>query len=362
MNLMNAITLATSALAVAGGMASSAHANKVTFPVTINKANQAIVQLKVNGMVIKALLDTGFNDRIIFGMKAAAALKLPDNGMAPGANGIGGAAATNNTKVPAGSSIVGAMGMAAVAPVDGAGFFFPNMNFGNFDAIVGATFLNTSDATGAFVLNAAKGTGTIYDKAQAAKLALLPLNTPTTAVATGSLDIPGQGMPPSATVSLVNGAHSASAPFILSTGVSDTLISQTVANSLGPLTVGPSETVTSELGSFTVSTAILQLGVFSQQSPSTMTVGILPDSLNPDNINVIGMDFYSHYSELIWNGANSTFSAMGVPEPGTWSIFLVGFGVLGLHFRQRRAHQYASRSMAGGEQALAKPLSGCASA
>lgn len=361
MNLMNTITLATSVLAVAGGIASSAHANKVTFPVTVNKANQTIVQLKVNGMVIKALLDTGFNDRIIFGMKAAAALKLPDNGMAPAANGIGGAAATNNTKVPAGSSIVGAMGMAAVAPVDGAGFFFPNMNFANFDAIVGATFLNTSDATGAFVLNAAKGTGTIYDKAQAAKLALLPLNTPTTAVATGSLDIPGQGTPPSATVSLVNGAHLASAPFILSTGVSDTLISQSVANSLGPLTVGPLETVTSELGSFTVSTAILQVGVFSQQSPSTMTVGILPDSLNPGNINVIGMDFYSHYSELIWNGANSTFSAMRVPEPGTWSIFLVGFGVLGLHFRQRRAHQYASRSMAGGEQPLTKPLSGCAS-
>ena len=335
MNLLNTVTLASSVLAVAGGMATNAQANKVTFPVTINANKQAIAQLKINGMTINALLDTGAGARIVFGMKAAMALGLPNGGAAGNAGGVGGAAALNKTTVPAGSTIVGAMGMAAVAPVDGAGFSFANMNFNGFDAILGADFLNTTDANGAFILNAAKGTGTIFDKAQAAALAALPLNTPTTAVATGSIDTPAGGTPPSATVGLINGPNSASAPFVLSTGLNDTLISQSLANSLGPLTAGPTETVMSDLGSFSVSTAILKLDVFPQEGPLTMIVGILPNSLNPDNVNVLGMDFYDKFPELIWNGATSTFSA--APEPGTWPIIIVGFGVLGWHLRRGRS-------------------------
>ncbi len=342
MNLLSTVTLATSVVAVASGMTSSAQANKVTFPVTINANKQAIAQLKINGMTINALLDTGAGTRIVFGMKAAMALGLPNGGAAGNAGGVGGAAALNKTTVPAGSTIVGAMGMAAVAPVDGAGLSFANMNFGNFDAILGADFLNTSDANGAFVLNAAKGTGTIFDKAQAAALAALPLNTPTTALASGSMDTPDGGTPPSATVGVINGPNLASAPFVLSTGLNDTLISQSLASSLGPLTAGPSETVMSDFGSFSVPTAILKLDVFPQEGPVTMTVGILPNSLNPDNVNVLGMDFYDQFPELIWNGATSTFSA--APEPGTWSIFLIGFGVLGWHLRERRARRYGSPS------------------
>jgi hypothetical protein len=356
MNLMNTVTLATSVLAVAGGMAGSAQANKVTFPVMINAKKQPIAQLMINGMKVNVLLDTGFNDRILFGMKSAAALGLPNNGAAGNANGVGGAAAVDKTTVPAGSTIVGAMGMAGVAPVPGAGFSNAKMDFNGFDAIVGADFLNTSDANGAFVLNAAKGTGTIFDKAQAAALAALPFNTPTTAVATGSLDVPVGGTPPSATVGVINGANSASAAFVLSTGLNDTLISESLASNLGMLTSGPSETVVSDLGSFSVQTAILKLDVFSQEGPVTMTVGILPDSLNPGNVNVLGMDFYDQFPELIWNGETSTFSA--APEPGTWAVVLLGFGVLGWNLRQRRASRDAVSSVVAGEGPLSGLLSG----
>jgi hypothetical protein len=357
MNLMNTVTLATSVIAVAGGMASSAQANKVTFPVTINAKNQPIAQLMINGMKVNALLDTGANGGLVFGMKAAAALGLPNQGAAGNAGGVGGAAALDKTTVPAGSTIVGAMGVAAVAPVAGPALSFTNMNFAGFDVIAGADFLNTSDANGAFVLNAAKGTGTIFDKAQAAALAALPLNTPTTAVATGSLNVPGGGTPPTATVGVLNGSTLASAPFVLSTGLNDTLISQSLADSLGTLTAGPTEIVMSDLGTFTVSTAILDLNVFSQQGPVMMTVGILPDSLNPDNINVLGMDFYDKFSELIWNGATSTFSAAVVPEPGAWSIIILGVGMLGWRLRRGRMHGMEPSIVAGTEGPLARLLS-----
>jgi hypothetical protein len=238
----------------------------------------------------------------------------------------------NKTTVPDGT-IVGAEGKADVVSIKGAGVFLPEVN-PPFGAIVGAPFLRTDDKNGAFLLNSATGKATIYDKAQAEKLTALPFNTPATAVASGSLVVPDGGTTLSATVDIINGTTSASASFILSTGVSDTLISSTVAAALGTLTPGPSESVTTELGTITVPTALLSVDVFPQQDPTTLNIGILPDSLNPNNVNVLGMDFLGAYPVLLLNAATSTISA--VPEPATWFLWTAGLlAVIGCCCRNR---------------------------
>jgi hypothetical protein len=69
------------------------------------------------------------------------------------------------------------------------------------------------------------------------------------------------------------------------------------------------------------------------------------------------MDFYDQFSEVIWNGATSTLSA-AVPEPGTWPIIILGFGMLGWHLRQRRTNRDKLSSVVGGEGPLSSLLSG----
>ena len=135
------------------------------------------------------MADTGNSARIVFGKDAAATLKLPDQGNAMG-TGIGSVEAKKTT-VPDGS-IMGVVGEAKVAPVKGDGFYFKDLN-PPFGAVVGAQFLRTDDKNGAFLLNSATGKATIYDKAQADKLTALPLNAPTTAIASGSLVFPDTG-------------------------------------------------------------------------------------------------------------------------------------------------------------------------
>ena len=338
MNLLNAATLVTGALAVAGGIASSAHADKLTFPFTIDaKTKLPVVEIKIGGTTIKALADTGFNDRMIFSKDAAATLKLPDNGKAGGVGGIG-AAATNNTKVAAGA-IVGAMGADKVAPVAGGATFLPNVNL-PFDAVVGAEFLRTDDKNGAFILNSATGKASILNKAQAEKLAVLPLQTPTTAVASGTLIDPAGATTPASMVTLMNGPVTDTASFILSTGVSDTLISKSLADKLGPLTSAPTEELFTELGALTVPTVVLKVQLFANQSPITMDVAVLSANFDPTGVNAIGMDVFDQYSAVIWNGATSTFSASVVPEPPSWAAFTLGVAGVGAYRRRRRSLSY----------------------
>jgi hypothetical protein len=336
---MATIRLTASSRSLAGALAILAaivlpvnvHADKITFPFKIDENTKLpILTLKIGDNTIMAMADTGTNNRIIFGKDAAGALKLPDQGDTS-ATGFG-TVKGKKTTVPDGT-IVGAEGKADVVSIKGAGVFLPEVN-PPFGAIVGAPFLRTDDKNGAFLLNSATGKATIYDKAQAEKLTALPFNTPATAVASGSLVVPDGGTTLSATVDIINGTTSASASFILSTGVSDTLISSTVAAALGTLTPGPSESVTTELGTITVPTALLSVDVFPQQDPTTLNIGILPDSLNPNNVNVLGMDFLGAYPVLLLNAATSTISA--VPEPATWFLWTAGLlAVIGCCCRNR---------------------------
>ena len=317
----------------------NARADKITFPFTIDeKTKLPIFTLKVGDNTVTAMADTGNSARIVFGKDAAATLKLPDQGNAMG-TGIGSAEAKKTT-VPDGS-IMGAVGEAKVAPVKGDGFYFKDLN-PPFGAVVGAQFLRTDDKNGAFLLNSATGKATIYDKAQAEKLTALPLNAPTTAIASGSLVFPDTGTTLSVVADINNGATSLSSPFILSTGVSNTLISSVVAAELGISMSGPPENVTTELGTITVPTAHLSVNVFSQQDPVTLNIGILPDAINPGGVNVLGMDFFNTYPALIWNAATSTFSAAVVPELDTYVLMIAGLVIVGFMARRNNRHLFGN--------------------
>ena len=137
-----------------------------------------------------------------------------------------------------------------------------------------------------------KGNGhAIYDHAQALTHASLNFSTPIVVVADGSIDPDPNGSAYAANVGVTFGTTAASSLFTISTGVSSTLISIGLAQSLGIPCSGQPLSFTSELGTFAVPSAVVGVNVFAQQAGQTLEVGCLSHALDPDNINILGMDF-----------------------------------------------------------------------
>jgi hypothetical protein len=142
---------------------------------------------------------------------------------------------------------------------------------------------------------------------------------------------------------------SATDPFIISTGMSQTLISSAMASELG-LNVSslPLETVGTGFGSLTVPFVDLTLKLFDDPNFPTfdLPVGILSTASDPFNENFLGNDVLG--SLPFWemtpsaDGLSGTFYATPVPEPSTLGASLTGFlfGLL-VYTRRRRLESRA---------------------
>ena len=313
----------------------SALANTITIPGTVVDTPGLGPQLFVNiniknagGTVItvSALVDPGDNDRLSFSAADATAIGLTA-GNTGNVEGAGGTATEQTTNVPAsrGGTFAGETDSNAsfTASVAGAAFIGTGTN-----TTVGTQYFNTDPAgRGAITINYAKGTATIYDHAQALTHASLNFSTPIVVVADGSIDPDPNGSAYAANVGVTFGTTAASSLFTISTGVSSTLISIGLAQSLGIPCSGQPLSFTSELGTFAVPSAVVGVNVFAQQAGQTLEVGCLSHALDPDNINILGMDFLGQFSSIDLNAANLVFSA-SVPEPST--ILPLGACLLGI--------------------------------
>ncbi len=125
------------------------------------------------------------------------------------------------------------------------------------------------------------------------------------------------------------------ADFVISTGSETSLISEDLATSLG-LDLGslPHETVPTVFGDLDVGKITLPYFVFSGDPTSLNSFGVLPDSFNPDHINVLGTDILGTLGTYQLDISRDTFRAGAVvPEPST-AVFML-FGLLGIGSRRR---------------------------
>ncbi|GJG89700.1 hypothetical protein tb265_48810 [Gemmatimonadetes bacterium T265] len=321
-----------------------ARADTFTFPFTYANStfsvNLLFVDAQGNAHVLTGTIDPGFSGNFLITSSAAAALGLPVGDPATG-SAVGGPVPLNRTNIPAANagSIMGASASGPFNPkIQGAGKII-DMIVGAEDVLIGNKFLVESDPAGlgSEDLNAALGQGTLKNHAQALGLSNLSPSTQLQVVPIGAFnDDPfGQAFAVSTAVSF--NAVTTAAPSVLSTGVSTTLLSSSLAASLGLTTSGATVTVTNELGTFTVPAATVGLTVFPELGGMAMTVGVLPDALNPDGINVLGNDVLSAFSETRINAATGTLSVTATPEPG--ALLTTGAGALGVALIRRRIHR-----------------------
>jgi hypothetical protein len=104
----------------------------------------------------------------------------------------------------------------------------------------------------------------------------------------------------------------------------------------------PTETVSTYFGDITVPVVSIDEQIFSGEPFTTHTFGILPDSINPGGISVLGTDILDTYSAFDIDTVNMTFSATAEPV----TLMLSGIGAIavvwaGVH-RERRRRQNKS--------------------
>jgi len=134
--------------------------------------------------------------------------------------------------------------------------------------------------------------------------------------------------------------NSLGADFIIDTGSETSLLSEDFATSLGlnPTSL-PQETISTVFGDINVGKVDLLYRVFSGDPTMLNSFGVLPDSFNPDHLNILGTDILGTLGVYQLDISADTFRAGDiVPEPS--SFFLLGAGLLGLGgWRRRRLHQ-----------------------
>ena len=286
----------------------------LTVTIKIKDAGGNVISLPL------AIVDTGNVDGLA--LSATDAAKL---GLAAGTNATaktaGGTATLQKTDIPASrnGSFDGEKDSSPgfKAPVSGTAYITSGK-----DSLVGTKFFDTDPkGAGAVMVNYAAEQVVIYnnDQAKAQKHSSLDLHTPMTSVAAGSFDV-GEGNSYSVEVGVTHGGTTVDSPFVISTGLASTLISTELAAELG-IVPGPMIDFTYVNGTFDIPSAMVDLGVFAQGGPSTIEVGILPDSLNPDDLNFLGGSFLGQFSSVELDAADGIFFAT-VPEPA--SVVLLG--------------------------------------
>jgi len=310
------------------------YADSVTFPVKVEK-RQLLVDVNFKDkdgkpITLVGKIDNGNNDNV--GLTSDAASKL---GLATGddkaAGAVGGNTTVKPTTIPASNagtisgSTVGTFNVSA----QGGGFVASRFADPNVQVLLGHDFLNPDPAgKGAYQVNEAKGTMTVYNHEQALKLAALNFVTLSVAVAQGTFNPDTNGAAYAINSNVTFGSHTISSPFVISSGVDATLISSNLASMLGITPSGPSMDVSGAVNTFSVPSAQVTLGIFPGLASQAVEVGILPNDLNPTGINVLGSNFLGQFSEFQLNEAALTFSATAIPEPTT--MLLVASGFLGL--------------------------------
>src|SRR5215471_1225751 len=303
----------------------NASANTITIPIMFTSDNIPYIQIHINDkngkqITLRGLLDRGNGGTSSMNSTLAAQLGLNPTGNGTTQGVAGGSTADPTATLPATQTGTPVGGTGAYnATLHGTVDVPANSNLENDEVLLGADFYNQDPAgKGAHKINEATNTVTIWDHAQAAGHASLsPFQDPLIATSFGTVapssgNTGGVGI----NVPVFFGANSTSAVFVLSTGIDGTLISSTVAASLGIVAGAPDFTFTDSFGTFTVASAIVSLTIFPQQGPITERVGILPNSINPLNLSgVIGSGILNSYAATDVNEVTGVFSATPTPEP-----------------------------------------------
>jgi predicted aspartyl protease len=319
-----------------------AHGDTIKFPIKSLNNGLPVITITINDkngkpITVEGLVDTGSTGNFIMNANTAATLGLTAGTTGSG-NGIGGSTSNSTTSIPASNAgtIQGATSSGTFSlSVQGTGNIVPAApgGLGDNAVLLGTKFLNPSGG-GATLINWATKYITVYNSAQAAKLASLNFNTSMTVVAAGTFNPDTSGFAYAVNADVTFGPTSAASPFVISTGVSQTLISSALASSLGIVPSGPTLGFTSELGTFNVPSSVVAMELFPLQGFQTLDVGILPNSLDPNGINVLGANFLESYGSILLNGATMTFSATPAPEPV--SLLFLGPSLVGIAAIRRK--------------------------
>lgn len=358
---------------VAAGMAHFVRGNDI-YAIPLKPTNldtrpriNLTVNVAGNPQNVHTLIDTGAGVGLYVKSHASGRLNMNAGGNAGQARGVGGAVPTRrNVPVPAGLML---MNPAAVPPGQASTSpMFPGTatvgrGAPGTDAIIGSNWLagfnygRTRGAQGEYfwLASRAKGVQGETDARNIARLLvdampytaqpnarpvdekteeIVPIPVPPTLPGEEPMDL-GFSMDLDLT-NLLTGATSTEA-FLIKSGSDTTLLSESTAAALG---IGSGGQTATELNFdvFNVPTADVGVSIFDGADAEffKMTVGIVPDSLNPFGLNVVGSDLLEHF--FYWEmdvaaGQTGGFFRAAIPEPGTAS--LLAFTMIFLTTRRR---------------------------
>ncbi len=276
--------------------------------------------------ILKAFIDTGNSDGIYVNTTTATALGLTV-GTDVKVRGAGGDTTLKNTEFKDAKALQVQNVKAPDAQtqktlsITGRGIIGANMP--NNTLLLGQDFLSQY----VYTINpkTSKLTLTALDQLEK-KPDVQPKAAPATKKADtrGSLNRDDDLAAPSWTVPLV--LDSIPGEFVIGTGTEMSLISEAYAASLGlDLSRLPLDLVPTIFGDVNVWTTPLSYVLFSEDGSLLNTFGILPNSFNPDNINILGTDILGN-TETYQVDTDKGFLRAGavVPEPVSSVLFLLG--------------------------------------
>ena len=97
------------------------------------------------------------------------------------------------------------------------------------------------------------------------------------------------------------------------------------------------EDVQTYVGDISVPFATIDLAVFAGQPLTPFSLGILSDTQNPLDENILGTDVLSGFDEFDFNVLLGKFEAVPTPEPSSLVLLLTAIGALGIAALGRRS-------------------------
>jgi hypothetical protein len=105
----------------------------------------------------------------------------------------------------------------------------------------------------------------------------------------------------------------------------------------------PIEDVQTLAGDIAIPIATIDASVFAGQPPSPFDFGVLSDSQNPFNENVLGGNILSGFNEVEFNVLFGRFEAVPAPEPSSLTLLLAGIAVLAISVSARKKKDVRSQ-------------------